>query len=139
MGFIGGYLVLESDFTLDDKKEAYYLIDGLKYDLEIQNNDETAPALDPALRENIKVEITFNVYNTREDRLLRQNLIETRTYERIINRSEIDTLSLSDYYIYCKDLIIKDLKQNIIFKIGLEISDEIPSEYSDYYALTDHL
>ena len=139
MGFIGGYLVLESDFTLDDKKDAYYLIDGLKYDLEIQNNDQTAPALDPALRENIKVEITFNVYNTREDRLLRQNLIETRTYERIINRSEIDTLSLSDYYIYCKDLIIKDLKQNIIFKIGLEISDEIPSEYSDYYALTDHL
>lgn len=139
MGFIGGYLVLESDFTLDDKKDAYYLIDGLKYDLEIQNNDQTAPALDPALRENIKVEITFNVYNTREDRLLRQNLIETRTYERIINRSEIDTLSISDYYIYCKDLIIKDLKQNIIFKLGLEISDEIPSEYSDYYALTDHL
>ena len=139
MGFIGGYLVLESDFTLDDKKGAYYLIDGLKYYLEIQNNDQTAPALDPALRENIKVEITFNIYNTREDRLVRQNLIETRTYERIINRSEIDTLSLSDYYIYCKDLIIKDLKQNIIFKIGLEISDEIPSEYSDYYALTDHL
>ena len=139
MGFIGGYLVLESDFTSDDKKDAYYLIDGLKYDLEIQNNDQTAMALDPALRQNIKVEIKFNVYNTREDRLLRQNLIETRTYERIINRSEIDTLLLSDYYIYCKDLIIKDLKQNITFKIGLEISDEIPSEYSDYYALTDHL
>ena len=133
MGFIGGSLVLEIEFTSDDKKEAYYLIDGLKYDLEIQNNDE-------GVVENMKVEIIFNVYISREDRLLRQNLIEKRTYERIINRSEIDTLSLSDYYIYCKGLIINDLEDNIRFKLSLfETSDEIPSEYSEYYALTDHL
>ena len=132
MGFIGGFLVLENEITSDDKKDAYYLIDGLKYDLEIQNNGEE-------IVENIRVEIIFNVYTSREDRLLRQNLIETRTYERIINRSEIDTLSLSDYYIYCKDLIIKDLEQNLIFKLGLDLSDEVPSEYSEYSSLTDHL
>lgn len=131
MGFLGGSLVLESEFTSDDKKEAYYIIDGLKYDLEIQKNDEEVV-------ENIKVEIIFNVYITREDRLLRQNLIETRTYERIINRSEIDTLSLSEYYIYCKPLIIEDQRRNVIFKLGLDISDEVPSEYSEYYHLTDN-
>ena len=131
MGFLGGSLVLESGFTSEDKKEAYYIIDGLKYDLEIQKNDEEVV-------ENIKVEIIFNVYITREDRLLRQNLIETRTYERIINRSEIDTLSLSEYYIYCKPLIIEDQRKNVIFKLGLDISDEVPSEYSEYYHLTDN-
>tara|TARA_B110000967_G_C18750356_1_gene492470 strand:- start:145 stop:540 length:396 start_codon:yes stop_codon:yes gene_type:complete len=131
MGFLGGSLVLESGFTSEDKKEAYYIIDGLKYDLEIQKNDEEVV-------ENIKVEIIFNVYITREDRLLRQNLIETRTYERIINRSEIDTLSLSEYYIYCKPLIIEDQRRNVIFKLGLDISDEVPSEYSEYYHLTDN-
>tara|TARA_B110000971_G_C19996928_1_gene494816 strand:- start:102 stop:497 length:396 start_codon:yes stop_codon:yes gene_type:complete len=131
MGFLGGSLVLESEFTSEDKKEAYYIIDGLKYDLEIQKNDEEVV-------ENIKVEIIFNVYITREDRLLRQNLIETRTYERIINRSEIDTLSLSEYYIYCKPLIIEDQRRNVIFKLGLDISDEVPSEYSEYYHLTDN-
>jgi hypothetical protein len=131
MGFLGGSLVLESEFTSEDKKEAYYIIDGLKYDLEIQKNDEEVV-------ENIKVEIIFNVYITREDRLLRQNLIETRTYERIINRSEIDTLSLSEYYIYCKPLIIEDQRLNVIFKLGLDISDEVPSEYSEYYHLTDN-
>ena len=132
MGFIGGFIVLEKEITSDDKKDAYYLIDGLKYYLEIQNNGEE-------IVENIRVEIIFNVYTSREDRLLRQNLIETRTYERIINRSEIDTLSLSDYYIYCKDLIIKDLERNVKFKLGLDITDEIPSEYSEYSSLTDHL
>ena len=131
MGFLGGSLVLESEFTSEDKREAYYIIDGLKYDLEIQKNDEEVV-------ENIKVEIIFNVYITREDRLLRQNLIETRTYERIINRSEIDTLSLSEYYIYCKPLIIEDQRRNVIFKLGLDISDEVPSEYSEYYHLTDN-
>ena len=131
MGFLGGSLVLESEFTSEDKKEVYYIIDGLKYDLEIQKNDEEVV-------ENIKVEIIFNVYITREDRLLRQNLIETRTYERIINRSEIDTLSLSEYYIYCKPLIIEDQRRNVIFKLGLDISDEVPSEYSEYYHLTDN-
>ena len=133
MGFIGGSLVLENEFTSDDKKDAYYLIDGLKYDVEIQNNDE-------GVVENMKVEIIFNVYSSREDRLLRQNLIEARTYERIINRSEIDTLSLSDYYIYCKGFIINDLEENIRFKLSLfETSDEIPSEYSEYCTLTDHI
>ena len=132
MGFIGGSLVIENGFTTDDKKDAYYILDGLKYDLEMQNNDE-------GIVENIKVYIIFNVYISREDRLLRQNLIETRTYERIINRSEIDTLSLSDYYIYSKGLIIGDLERNVKFKLGLDISDDIPSEYSEYSSLIDHL
>ena len=130
MGFIGASLNLDIGINSYDRTDAYYLIDGINYDLETQNEQIT---------ENIKVTILFNVYNNRNDRLIRANPLESRTYERIVTRSDIDTLSMSDYYIYCKPLIIEELKINLSLKLGNDITDEIPSEYSQYYSLTDHL
>ena len=130
MGFIGASLNLDTGINSNDRTDAYYLIDGITYDLETQNEQIT---------ENIKVTILFNVYNNRNDRLIRSNPLESRTYERIVTRSDIDILSMSDYYIYCKPLIIEELKINLNLKLGNDITDEIPSEYSHYYNLTDHL
>jgi hypothetical protein len=130
MGFIGASLNLDIGINSNDRTDAYYLIDGITYDLETQNEQIT---------ENIKVTILLNVYNNRNDRLIRENPLESRTYERIVTRSDIDTLSMSDYYIYCKPLIIEELKINLSLKLGNDITDEIPSEYSQYYSLTDHL
>jgi len=130
MGFIGASLNLDTGINSNDRTDAYYLIDGINYDLETQNEQIT---------ENIKVTILLNVYNNRNDRLIRANPLESRTYERIVTRSDIDTLSMSDYYIYCKPLIIEELKINLSLKLGNDITDEIPSEYSQYYSLTDHI
>ena len=130
MGFIGASLNLDIGINSNDRTDAYYLIDGITYDLETQNEQIT---------ENIKVTILLNVYNNRNDRLIRENPLESRTYERIVTRSDIDALSMSDYYIYCKPLIIEELKINLSLKLGNDITDEIPSEYSEYYSLTDHL
>lgn len=130
MGFIGASLNLDTGINSNDRTDAYYLIDGITYDLETQNEQIT---------ENIKVTILLNVYNNRNDRLIRENPLESRTYERIVTRSDIDALSMSDYYIYCKPLIIEELKINLSLKLGNDITDEIPSEYSEYYSLTDHL
>ena len=74
-----------------------------------------------------------------EDRNNRVNLLGSDEYERIISRSEFYGNILSDYYIYCKPLIIDNIKNVIKGKLEIDITDEIPSEYSQYYSLTDHL
>lgn len=127
MGFLGGYNTLIPGFTTDDKKDAYYVIDEIKF-----NSDLTT---------NVMVEITilFNIYPSIDDRVNRNNLIGGLEFNKTILRENFSGNILQEYYIYCKPLIIEDLRQNVIFKLGLDISDEIPSEYSEYYALTDHI
>ena len=127
MGFLGGYNTLIPGFTTDDKKDAYYVIDEIKF-----NSDLTT---------NVMVEITilFNIYPSIDDRVNRNNLIGGLEFNKTILRENFSGNILHEYYIYCKPLIIEDLRQNVIFKLGLDISDEIPSEYSEYYALTDHI
>ena len=127
MGFLGGYITLIPGFTTDDKKDAYYVIDEIKF-----NSDLTT---------NVMVEITilFNIYPSIDDRVNRNNLIGGLEFNKTILRENFSGNILQEYYIYCKPLIIEDLRQNVIFKLGLDISDEIPSEYSEYYALTDHI
>ena len=127
MGFVGGYNTLIPGFTTDDKKDAYYVIDEIKF-----NSDLTT---------NVMVEITilFNIYPSIDDRVNRNNLIGGLEFNKTILRENFSGNILQEYYIYCKPLIIEDLRQNVIFKLGLDISDEIPSEYSEYYALTDHI
>lgn len=127
MGFLGGYNTLIPGFTTDDKKDAYYVIDEIKF-----NSDLTT---------NVMVEITilFNIYPSIDDRVNRNNLIGSLEFNKTILRENFLGNILQEYYIYCKPLIIEGLRQNVIFKLGLDISDEIPSEYSEYYALTDHI
>lgn len=127
MGFLGGYNTLIPGFTTDDKKDAYYVIDEIKF-----NSDLTT---------NVMIEITilFNIYPSIDDRVNRNNLIGSLEFNKTILRENFSGNILQEYYIYCKPLIIEDLRQNVIFKLGLDISDEIPSEYSEYYALTDHI
>lgn len=127
MGFLGGYNTLIPGFTTDDKKDAYYVIDEIKF-----NSDLTT---------NVMVEITilFNIYPSIDDRVNRNNLIGSLEFNKTILRENFSGNILQEYYIYCKPLIIEGLRQNVIFKLGLDISDEIPSEYSEYYALTDHI
>lgn len=127
MGFLGGYNTLIPGFTDDDKKDAYYVIDEIKF-----NSDLTT---------NVMVEITilFNIYPSIDDRVNRSNLLGGFEFNKTISRENFSGNILQDYYIYCKPLIIEDLRKNVIFKLGLDISDEVPSEYSEYYVLTDHL
>ena len=43
------------------------------------------------------------------------------------------------YSVYCKPFITELLRKDIILILDLDISDEFPSEYLEYYTLTDHL
>ena len=127
MGFIGGYVTPIIGIDEEDKKDVYYVIDEITFHSDITTID------------TVNVTITFNIYPSINDRESRINLIGGEEYIKTISRSEITGNILEDYYTYCKPLIIENLKIILIQKLGLDISDDIPSEYLEYYTLTDHL
>ena len=127
MGFIGGYVTPIIGINEHDKKDVYYVIDEIRFNSDISTND------------TININITFNIYPSINDRESRINLIGGGEYTKTISRSEFTGNILEGYYTYCKPLIIENLKSILIQKLGLDISDDIPSEYSEYYTLTDHL
>ena len=127
MGFIGGYVTPIIGINEEDKKDVYYVIDEIRFNSDISTND------------TVNINITFNIYPSINDRESRINLIGGQEYTKTISRSEFTGNILADYYTYCKPLIIENLKNILIQKLGLDISDDIPSEYSEYYTLTDHL
>jgi hypothetical protein len=130
MGFIGAFLTLDPGFNTSDLTNCYYIIDGLKYEPETVGG---------VTNENIIASITFNIYPTYNDRVLRQNLIGDISFNKIITRDEMDGNILQNYYIYSKPLIINDLEDILKFKLGIETAtEEIPSEYLIYHTLTDH-
>ena len=127
MGFIGSFITPFIGFSDEDKPNCYYIIDEIIFNSNLQHTDE------------VSVTIRFNIYQSIEDRNNRVNLLGTDEYERIITRSEFLGDILGDYYIYCKPLIENNIKNIIKGKLEIDITDEIPSEYSQYYSLTDHL
>ena len=127
MGFIGGYVTPIIGINEHDKKDVYYVIDEIRFNSDISTND------------TVNINITFNIYPSINDRESRINLIGGEEYTKTISRSEFTGNILEGYYKYCKHLIIDILKSILIQKLGLDISDDIPSEYSEYYTLTDHL
>jgi len=127
MGFIGGYVTPIIGINEEDKKDVYYVIDEIRFNSDISTNN------------TVNINITFNIYPSINDRESRINLIGGQEYTKTISRSEFTGNILEDYYTYCKPLIIENLKNILIQKLGLDISDDIPSEYSEYYTLTDHL
>tara|TARA_Y100000996_G_C22279083_1_gene543286 strand:- start:183 stop:566 length:384 start_codon:yes stop_codon:yes gene_type:complete len=126
MGFLGGYVTLISGFNDDDKKDAYYVIDEIKFNSDLKTNDI------------VEITITFNIYPSIDDRINRINLIGSCTFNRRISRENFSENVLQEYYVYCKPLIIECLRKDVAIKLDLDISDEIPSEYLEYYTLTDH-
>jgi len=127
MGFIGGYVTLIPGFTDEDIKEAYYVIDEIIFNSDLTTNDM------------VEITISFNIYPSVDDRINRNNLIGSSGYNKTISRENFSGNILEGYYIYCKPLIIEDLKNNVKFKLGLDLMDEIPSEYLEYYSITDHV
>ena len=70
MGFIGSFITPIFGITSDDLTNAYYVIDDITY---ITDN----------ATENINVRITFNIYPSRDDRLLRNNLLGSENITKL--------------------------------------------------------
>jgi len=126
MGFIGGYITPDFGITGEDRKNAYYVIDGIRFNSDITTTDD------------IVITIIFNIYPSESDRISRINLLGSEEIKKNINRTEFTGDILEEYYIYSKPLIIENHRLILTQKLGLDISDEIPSEYSEYYNLTDN-
>jgi hypothetical protein len=127
MGFIGSFITPMIGFSDEDKLNCYYIIDEIIFNSNLQNTHE------------VSLTLKINIYPSIEDRNTRINLLGSDEYDKIISRSEFSGNILGDYYIYCKPLIIDNIKNVIKGKLELDITDEIPSEYSQYYSLTDHV
>tara|TARA_B110000858_G_scaffold103512_1_gene118651 strand:+ start:65 stop:448 length:384 start_codon:yes stop_codon:yes gene_type:complete len=127
MGFIGSFITPMIGFSDEDKLNCYYIIDEIIFNSNLQKSHE------------VSLTLKINIYPSIEDRNTRINLLGSDEYDKIISRSEFSGNILGDYYIYCKPLIIDNIKNVIKGKLELDITDEIPSEYSQYYSLTDHV
>ena len=127
MGFIGSFLVPDYGINDEDRLNCYYVIDEIIFNSNLEVHDL------------INIIIRLNIYPTIQDRNDRVNLLGSEEYEKTINRQEFNGNILENYYIYCKPLIIENKSLILKHKLGLDISDEIPSEYSEYYSLIDHL
>jgi|TARA_B110000977_G_C10877705_1_gene416213 hypothetical protein len=127
MGFIGSFITPMIGFSDEDKLNCYYIIDEIIFNSNLQKTHE------------VSLTLKINIYPSIEDRNTRINLLGSDEYDKIISRSEFSGNILGDYYIYCKPLIIDNIKNVIKGKLELDITDEIPSEYSQYYSLTDHV
>ena len=128
MGFIGGYLVPDSGIVNDDLTEAYYIIDDISINADLTPSDN-----------NLNLIISVNIYPNMTDRTDRINLLGSDTFTRTIIRSELTNNLLSESYIYIKPILLSRLTEVIRIKLELESEQEIPSEYSQYYSLTDHI
>ena len=129
MGFIGGYILPNEGITELDRKDAYYIIDDITF------------LADKTTENDFEVKITISIYPTIEDRNARINLLETDEYTTVTTRNNITTTDniFEKYYVIIKPMIIDRLKPILNIKLNRDTHDEIPSEYSEYYALTDHL
>ena len=128
MGFIGGYLVPDSGITNDDLTDAYYIIDDISINADLTPSDN-----------NLNLIISVNIYPNITDRTNRINLLGSDTFTRTIMRSELTNNLLSDSYIYIKPILVTRLTELIRTKLDLTDDQEIPSEYLQYYSLTDHI
>ena len=126
MGFISCFITPFIGFSDEDKLNCYYIIDEIIFNSNLQETDE------------VYLTIKINIYPSIEDRTNRINKLGSDEYDRIIKRSEFSGNILEEYYNYCKPLIIEKHKNIIKGKLELDITDEIPSEYSEYYSLIDH-
>ena len=128
MGFIGGYLVPDSGIVNDDLTDAYYIIDDISINADLTPSDN-----------NLNLIISVNIYPNMTDRTNRINLLGSDTFTRTILRSELTNNLLSDSYIYIKPILVTRLTELIRTKLSLTDDQEIPSEYLQYYSLTDHI
>jgi len=128
MGFIGGYLVPDSGITNNDLTDAYYIIDDISINADLTPSDN-----------NLNLIISVNIYPNMIDRTNRINLLGSDTFTRTIMRSELTNNLLSDSYIYVKPILVSRLTELIRTKLSLTDDQEIPSEYLQYYSLTDHI
>ena len=127
MGFIGSFITPFIGFSDEDKLNCYYIIDDIIFNSDLQETDQ------------VSLTIKINIYPSIEDRTNRINLLGGDEYQRTISRKNFTGNILEEYYIYCKPLIIENHMNIIKRKLELDVTDEIPSEYSQYYSLTDHL
>ena len=118
MGFIGGYITPDFGITGEDRKNAYYVIDGIQFNSDITTTDD------------IVITIVFNIYPSESDRISRINLLGSEEIKKNINRTEFTGDILEEYYIYSKPLMIENHRLILTQKLGLDISDEISTKRS---------
>ena len=76
MGFIGGYITPDFGITGEDRKNAYYVIDGIRFNSDITTTDD------------IVITIIFNIFPSESDRISRINLLgseEITINEKVIS------------------------------------------------------
>ena len=129
MGFIGGYILPNIGITELDRKDAYYIIDDINF------------LADKTTENDFEVKISISVYPSIEDRNARVNLLETDEYTTRTTRDNITNTDnlLETFYGIIKPMIITRIKPILNIKLNRDTHDEIPSEYSEYCTLTDHL
>tara|TARA_Y100000817_G_C16539996_1_gene404027 strand:+ start:34 stop:423 length:390 start_codon:yes stop_codon:yes gene_type:complete len=129
MGFIGGYILPNIGITELDRKDAYYIIDDINF------------LADKTTENDFEVKISISVYPSIEDRNARVNLLETDEYTTRTTRDDITNTDnlLETFYGIIKPMIITRIKPILNIKLNRDTHDEIPSEYSEYCTLTDHL
>ena len=129
MGFIGGYILPNIGITELDRKDAYYIIDDINF------------LADKTTENDFEVKISISVYPSIEDRNARVNLLETDEYTTRTTRDDITNTDnlLETFYGIIKPMIITRIKPILNIKLDRDTHDEIPSEYSEYCTLTDHL
>lgn len=128
MGIIGGYLVPDLGITNEDLTNAYYIIDDISINADLTPSDN-----------NFNLIISVNIYPNITDRTDRINLLGSDTFTRTIMRSGLTNNLLSESYIYIKPILVSRLRELIRVKLDLTDDQEISSEYSQYYSLTDHI
>tara|TARA_B100000945_G_C19946472_1_gene396444 strand:+ start:122 stop:511 length:390 start_codon:yes stop_codon:yes gene_type:complete len=129
MGFIGGYILPNIGITELDRKDAYYIIDDINF------------LADKTTENDFEVKISISVYPSIEDRNARVNLLETDEYTTRTTRDDITNTDnlLETFYVIIKPMIITRIKPILNIKLDRDTHDEIPSEYSEYCTLTDHI
>ena len=116
MGFIGGYITPDFGITGEDRKNAYYVIDGIRFNSDITTTDD------------IVITIIFNIYPSVSDRISRINLLGSEEIKKNINRTEFTGDILEEYYpqSYLGDVNGDSLVniQDVIIVINLILSEE---------------
>ena len=115
MGFIGSFITPLIGFSDEDKLNCYYIIDEIIFNSNLQETDQ------------VSLTIKINIYPSIEDRVNRINLLGSDEYEKTISRANFSGNILEEYYTYCKPLIIENNNNIIKGKLGIDITDEIPS------------
>ena len=135
MGFLAYLLPPEIIFVNDTifdptfiKKKYYFILD--KIDINYVTVDDT---------ENIILHVILNIYDSYEERLLRNNILMSLDFsiQDLIDKNFSENL-WNKCYIKIKELLLNQNTQNLREALSLSDSDTIPSQHQYLLEIDDH-